>query len=498
MSHLHPAAVLAILLFLFLVLVMPLMAWLAVLRGRDDAPARWWYAGLALTGIGALLVVLLQRASVFTASCLTLAALLCMASMRLELGRPLRCRGRLAVAWGVFVLAASALDAAGLWQRWGALLFTFTMAGLQLYLLYLLYLVRVRRRSRGLWVVMAGVGVALGVNMVRAFSMALIGYAEPIFSLSALSIAAVASVTISEVLMTLGYVVFSLEKAHQRHLEDTIYTARAQEQQRLAEQHAQALQAIVAQRDAMIVLNSRFTAVNSLAMYSSSIVHEISQPVQALTSILDVLGLQQPPPEPKVAQALERARQLTGRIGQTLTLLRQLISVQPLASGPVDVHETVQHILPILQGEAQRRGHRLDWAPTAPGVSLVVQADRVLLERILFNLVTNAFEALEGVGATGQARISTALRQAYLCRSVVISVEDNGPGLAPELLAGGVSPFQSTKLNGVGLGLALARLLVETWRGQLQLHNLQAMHGQPGTRVELVLPLAPGTAEDAA
>lgn len=498
MSHLHPAAVLAILLCLFLVLVMPLTAWLAVLHGRDDAPARWWYAGLILTGIGALLLVLLQRASAFTACCLTLAALLCMASMRLELGRPLRRRGRLAVTWGVFVLAASALDAAGLWQRWGALLFTSTMVGLRLYLLYLLNLVRVRRRSRGLWVVMAGVGVALGVNAVRAFSMALIGYAEPIFSLSALSIAAVAAVTISEVLMTLGYVVFSLEKAHQRHLEDTIYTARAQEQQRLAEQHAQALQAIVAQRDAMIVLNSRFTAVNSLAMYSSSIVHEISQPVQALTSILDVLGLQQPPPEPKVAQALERARQLTGRIGQTLTLLRQLISVQPLASGPVDVHETVQHILPILQGEAQRRGHRLDWAPAAPGVPLVVQADRVLLERILFNLVTNAFEALEGVGATGQARISTALREAYLRRSVVISVEDNGPGLAPELLAGGVSPFQSTKLNGVGLGLALARLLVETWRGQLQLHNLQATHGQPGTRVELVLPLAPGTAEDTA
>lgn len=497
MSHLHPAAVLAILLCLFLVLVMPLMAWLAVLRGRDDAPARWWYAGLALTGIGALLVVLLQRASVFTASCLTLAALLCMASMRLELGRPLRCRGRLAVAWGVFVLAASALDAAGLWQRWGALLFTFTMAGLQLYLLYLLYLVRVRRRSRGLWVVMAGVGWVLGVNVVRALSMVLVGDAGSVFPLSALSIAAVAAVTISEVLMTLGYVVFSLEKAHQRHLEDTIYTARAQEQQRLAEQHAQALQAIVAQRDAMIVLNSRFTAVNSLAMYSSSIVHEISQPVQALTSILDVLGLQQPPPEPKVAQALERARQLTGRIGQTLTLLRQLISVQPLASGPVDVHETVQHILPILQGEAQRRGHRLDWAPAAPGVPLVVQADRVLLERILFNLVTNAFEALEGVGATGQVRISTALRQAYLCHSVVISVEDNGPGLAPGLLAGGVSPFQSTKLNGVGLGLALARLLVETWRGQLQLHNLQATHGQPGTRIELILPLAPGTAGNA-
>ena len=128
---------------------------------------------------------------------------------------------------------------------------------------------------------------------------------------------------------------------------------------------------------------------------------------------------------------------------------------------------------------------------------LVVQADRVLLERILFNLVTNAFEALEGVGATGQARISTALLQAYLCRSVVISVEDNGPGLAPGLLAGGVSPFQSTKLNGVGLGLALARLLVETWRGQLQLHNLQATHGQPGTRVELILPLAPGTAGNA-
>lgn len=492
MSHLHPAAVLSIVLCLFLVLVMPLTAWFAILRGQNDVPARWWYAGLALTGVGALAVVLMQRASALMACCLTLAMVLCIASMWLELGRqPLRHRYRLATGGAVFVLATAALDGAGLWQDWGALLFTSTMSGLQLYLLYLLYMVKIRHHSRGLWVVMAGVAVAMSVNVVRAVSIALAGYAEPIFALSVLSIAAVAAVSISEVLMTLGYVVFTLEKTHAHHVADVEQTARAQEQQRLAEAHASSLQAIIEQRDAMIVVNSRFSAVNSMAMYSSTIVHEISQPVQALTSVLDILGLDQNELPPTTQQTLEYARQLVNRIGQTLMALRHLMSAQPALTQSVDVCDTVQEILPILQSEARRRNHQLDWVPEIGSPPMVVQADKVLLERILFNLVTNAFEALEGAGICGNGHVSirASLRKNYLRDTVVLLVEDNGPGLDPELQMSGIAAFRTTKPDGVGLGLALARLIVETWRGQLHWFNRQELDGQSGTRIEIGLPL---------
>jgi signal transduction histidine kinase len=124
----------------------------------------------------------------------------------------------------------------------------------------------------------------------------------------------------------------------------------------------------------------------------------------------------------------------------------------------------------------------------APGVrwsvradpDLVAVGDRRLLSRVFANLVGNAVEALGGRG--GEIRLSArrADGRAFL------SVEDSGPGVAPETLSRLFEPYFSSKSGGTGLGLAIAKKIVEEHRGTISAENLP----QGGFRVTFDLPLA--------
>jgi len=106
--------------------------------------------------------------------------------------------------------------------------------------------------------------------------------------------------------------------------------------------------------------------------------------------------------------------------------------------------------------------------------------DRRLLSRVFANLVGNAVEALGGRG--GEIRLSArrADGRAFL------SVEDSGPGVAPETLSRLFEPYFSSKSGGTGLGLAIAKKIVEEHRGTISAENLP----QGGFRVMFDLPLA--------
>ena len=290
MPELHPAIVVLVLTGIVLTTGLPLVLWFGLVD-RRDVNTRLWFGGLASLAIAVLAVASLRSASWISGTALAVSALLFVESMRREAGKapmPERLIG--GVSFG-FLAAELTVDLLGVRLPWGVVLTAATTSTLNVALLALLVPLIRERESRGLMVAALGVSMPLTVSAIRAAQLAITGKIDNIFSYAPLSNAALIAFTVGGMLAAVGYMLFSNEKNHRRILATQLMLARLNERREVAESHAAALQEIVAQRDQMIMLSSRFSAVSSLAMLNSALVHEISQPLQALTASLDVLGL---------------------------------------------------------------------------------------------------------------------------------------------------------------------------------------------------------------
>lgn len=251
---------------------------------------------------------------------------------------------------------------------------------------------------------------------------------------------------------------------------------------------------LVAERDQMLMINSRFSTVSSLAMFNSAIVHELSQPLTALSLTLEGARLQVKNDDASLQASIQQSLDLVQKIGRMNQSLRKLLTAQKSDHEPVAVGACIEEMLPILQNEARRRAVQF----TAPFQSfdLNVLAHKVLLERIIFNLVANAMDALTGVGAAAQSLTKAPPTQAQikllLAQQIrhnrpfaVLTVEDNGPGFEDHFLSQEWLHFQSTKNSGMGVGLILCHYILSTWNGDMVLQNLPT----GGASVQLWIPL---------
>ena len=116
-----------------------------------------------------------------------------------------------------------------------------------------------------------------------------------------------------------------------------------------------------------------------------------------------------------------------------------------------------------------------------------VLADRLMLEQVLLNLIRNGMEAMAATpaGAAGPARF----RPAPLASEVVVSIADNGCGIAPEVREKLFTAFFSTKPEGMGIGLSICRSIIEFHRGRLWVEDNALAPGGSGTIFTFTLPL---------
>jgi two-component system C4-dicarboxylate transport sensor histidine kinase DctB len=160
---------------------------------------------------------------------------------------------------------------------------------------------------------------------------------------------------------------------------------------------------------------------------------------------------------------LQRIGALTERMGHITSHLRAHARKQPEPIGPVSVRAAVDNALSLLQAPAgDAPAPTVDIQPAG----LAVMAEPVRLEQVLVNLLRNANEASQGAAAP--AIVATA-DGAW----VRIRVRDHGKGIAPEVLAQLFEPFFTTKPagSGLGLGLAVSRMIVRGLGGELQAGN---------------------------
>jgi len=208
----------------------------------------------------------------------------------------------------------------------------------------------------------------------------------------------------------------------------------------------------------------------TLGALSASIAHDLNQPVGALVMDAEtgLRWLRRDPPDLAAAtRALERivsnghrASEIVGRAREKLVSGRRRIR-------SVDLPELVEETLGLLGGELQAGGATAVLIRQAP-VPLV-EADRTELQQVLVNLIINAVQAMSET-EVAKRRVEIHL-QPTAEGQARISVMDNGPGIAAENLAHLFDPFFSTKVDGMGMGLAICRSTVGAFGGRLAAEN---------------------------
>lgn len=224
----------------------------------------------------------------------------------------------------------------------------------------------------------------------------------------------------------------------------------------------------------------------TLGQVTATVSHELRNPLAtvrtAIFSVADALQQNSPQTVPRALDLAERSVLRCDRIiGELLdfTRTRQLepqeLAVDPWLDGLLD--ELVPQLgVPV---ERDLRG----------GIQLSFDPEK--LRQAVVNVVVNAAQACAGIPA-GRVRVRSALARRRPGRVLELSVEDNGPGIAPELLDRVLEPLFSTKGFGVGLGLPIAHNVMDQHGGELELHRPPG----GGTRVVLWLPAAPGPEQE--
>ncbi|MFJ4052109.1 AAA family ATPase [Pseudomonas sp. NPDC089743] len=214
---------------------------------------------------------------------------------------------------------------------------------------------------------------------------------------------------------------------------------------------------------------------------SASIAHEISQPLLgiAANAAASLRWLKRETPDLKEAIAgLEDIRNDSERAANIVRALRSLAKQTPMQLKAVKLDDLILQVVRLTSGDAGKCKVEVQTRLHA-GVS--VMADPVQLQQLVFNLITNALEALAGYRSDGLLQISSEV----LADKVQICVDDNGPGIAPEERDQVFGAFYTTKSGGLGMGLAICNSVVQAHGGQLQAQ----VSALGGCRIRLTLAL---------
>jgi two-component system, LuxR family, sensor kinase FixL len=226
------------------------------------------------------------------------------------------------------------------------------------------------------------------------------------------------------------------------------------------------------------------------AEMASALAHELNQPLSAVASYLRSCELMFESAEPdrsRLADTLSRASAEVRRAGAVVKGLREFFRTGTGKLEPVAPGSLVQHALGVQMNRLKRHGVELqvDCAADLPEVYV----DRMQVETVLQNLASNAIDAMVSAGAGVRRLHIKAARDGG--QAVRLTVRDTGPGLDAETAGKVFQPFWTTKPQGMGLGLALSRTIIESHGGRLWTEPAVR-----GASFSLTLPVADGEMTD--
>jgi signal transduction histidine kinase len=218
---------------------------------------------------------------------------------------------------------------------------------------------------------------------------------------------------------------------------------------------------------------SEITHINrrvSMGELSASIAHELKQPLSAIRLNVRAARMLIRAEPPNLEEAAEILGDIEGddqRATDIIDRIRNMVRKTEFEVRSMDLNEAIEQIMKVLAGEASNRGVFVK-AELEPGLSKV-SADWVQLQQVILNLALNGMEAMHDLPA--DRRLLTIRSKHANDREAEISVADSGAGIADESIRGIFDPFVTTKPNGMGMGLAISRTIIEAHRGQIRAEN---------------------------
>lgn len=260
-------------------------------------------------------------------------------------------------------------------------------------------------------------------------------------------------------------VIASLVSSSKKNSEAALKVARDELEMRVAERTAEL------QTSNVELLKTQSELANlsrslSMGELTASIAHEVSQPLAAAVThgeaCLEWLSAN-PPNVQRAEQSVRKLIQDGTRAGAVLARVRALYRKEGPAKIWFDIREVIEELNLLFRDEAIRRGIAVhtEIAPDLPKI----EADRVLLQQVILNLMLNAMEAM-ATTPEGQKHLTIrALGES--ATEIRVSVEDTGTGLDAKTSGEIFKPFFTTKPHGIGVGLSISQSILEAHGGRL-------------------------------
>ncbi len=225
------------------------------------------------------------------------------------------------------------------------------------------------------------------------------------------------------------------------------------------------------------------TRAANLAELSASIAHEVNQPLSAIVTNAQACQRWLSAEPPNIERAMNAAERITrdaNSAADVVSRIRALFQQAPHPRRPEDVNRLITEVCRLMADVVAARDIRIktQLEPDLPLVAL----DRVQVQQVLVNLIRNGIEAMDSVADDAHALHVRSCRDGL--DSICVEVRDEGTGFKDVERA--VEPFFTTKHNGMGMGLAICRSIIESHGGRLWMTNADTR----GAIVTFTLPLS--------
>ena len=211
---------------------------------------------------------------------------------------------------------------------------------------------------------------------------------------------------------------------------------------------------------------AHITRVMSLGILTASIAHEVNQPLAGIITnaetCLQMLDDNPPDIEGARETALRSIRD-GNRASDVIARLRSLFKRKDFVAEIIDLNEATREVIALSSGELRRSRVilQMDLADDLPPVN----GDRVQIQQVIINLLRNAMDAMREIEDRPRQLLIQTERDGG--ENVRLSVQDSGIGFAPDIADRLFESFYSTKNDGMGIGLAISRSIVEAHQGQI-------------------------------